>query len=207
VNGRAVRALSPDRGRLATEDLIEIPPAGGHTLLPRHWAWLAHRPNGTSAALRRLIDEASRRAEPGAASRARRDATYRVVSVLGGNRGGRGGTQEARVGGDQQVRAAGHGRGEHPGIVRASHRNRQKSRRARHDGLAFQHLPGEGQDGWRHLELLTQDAIDLLQDDAGHDELVLREGDAQGIRRQAAGREGADQRRGLGTLRQDVRWC
>ncbi len=58
------------------------------TLLPRHWAWLALQPNGASAALRRLIDQASTRADPGAKVRDRRDATYRVMSALAGNRVG-----------------------------------------------------------------------------------------------------------------------
>ncbi len=40
------------------------------SLLPRHWDWLEEQPNGISAALRRLVDEARKR-EPGA-QRARR---------------------------------------------------------------------------------------------------------------------------------------
>jgi uncharacterized protein len=58
------------------------------TLLPRHWAWLARQPNGASAAIRRLIDEASRRSDAEGGSRARRDAAYRVMAALAGNRVG-----------------------------------------------------------------------------------------------------------------------
>jgi uncharacterized protein len=39
-------------------------------LLPRHWAWLEEQPNGISAAIRRLVEEASKK-EPGR-ERARR---------------------------------------------------------------------------------------------------------------------------------------
>ena len=34
------------------------------SLLPRHWAWLEQQPNGASAALRRIVDQARKR-EPG----------------------------------------------------------------------------------------------------------------------------------------------
>lgn len=58
------------------------------TLLPRHWAWLADQRGGASAALRRLVEEASRRVDPAADTRKRRDATYRVMVALAGNRPG-----------------------------------------------------------------------------------------------------------------------
>ena len=55
------------------------------TLFPRHWEWLEAQPNGASAALRRLVDQA-RKAEP-AAEKARRvrDALYRVLNAVGGD--------------------------------------------------------------------------------------------------------------------------
>jgi uncharacterized protein len=55
------------------------------SLLPRHWEWLEAQPNGISAALRRLVDTASKR-EPGQ-ERARRlrAAASRVMSALAGN--------------------------------------------------------------------------------------------------------------------------
>ena len=55
------------------------------TLLPRHWDWLAQQTGGTSAALRRLIDEA-RRADGGrTARRQAHEAAYRVMTALGGD--------------------------------------------------------------------------------------------------------------------------
>lgn len=71
----------PGRPRLGVESR-EV------TLLPRHWAWLETQPNGASAALRRLVDGATRHANPEEVSRRRRDAAYRVMSVLAGNRAG-----------------------------------------------------------------------------------------------------------------------
>jgi len=58
------------------------------TLLPRHWAWLELQPNGASAALRRLVDSATKRDRRESPGPARRDAAYRVMAVLGGNRRG-----------------------------------------------------------------------------------------------------------------------
>jgi hypothetical protein len=56
------------------------------SLLPRHWDWLENQPHGISAALRRLVEEASKR-EPQEEKRRRAiDATSRVMSVLAGNR-------------------------------------------------------------------------------------------------------------------------
>lgn len=55
------------------------------SLLPRHWEWLEEQPNGISAAIRRLVDEARKR-EPGA-QRARRlrDATSRFMWSMAGD--------------------------------------------------------------------------------------------------------------------------
>ncbi len=56
------------------------------TLLPRHWSWLETRPNGVSAALRRVVDEAMRREDPYAERmRAARDAAAKAMWVLAGN--------------------------------------------------------------------------------------------------------------------------
>ncbi|MFN3522242.1 MAG: DUF2239 family protein [Phenylobacterium sp.] len=58
------------------------------TLLPRHWEWLAQQPGGASAALRRLVDQA-RKANAGAdEARQARDAAYRLMSALAGDRPG-----------------------------------------------------------------------------------------------------------------------
>jgi hypothetical protein len=55
------------------------------TLLPRHWEWLAGQPGGASAALRRLVEEARRAAEPGDRFRAAQTAVYRVMQGLAGD--------------------------------------------------------------------------------------------------------------------------
>ena len=55
------------------------------SLLPRHWEWLEEQPNGISAAIRRLVDEARKR-EPGA-QRARRlrDSISRFMWAMAGD--------------------------------------------------------------------------------------------------------------------------
>ena len=53
------------------------------TLLPRHWDWLSAQPGGASVALRKLVEDASRR--PESRQRARRDAAYRFATALVGN--------------------------------------------------------------------------------------------------------------------------
>jgi hypothetical protein len=55
------------------------------SLLPRHWEWLEQQPQGSSAALRRLVDEARKR-EPGK-ERARRirEAASKFMWVMAGN--------------------------------------------------------------------------------------------------------------------------
>jgi hypothetical protein len=55
------------------------------TLLPRHWDWLSRQPGGASAAIRRLVEEASRKA-PGPAEK--RDSAYRFLSDMCGDRPG-----------------------------------------------------------------------------------------------------------------------
>lgn len=55
------------------------------SLLPRHWDWLEEQPNGASAAIRRLVDEARKR-EPGTQRERRmRDATARFMWAMGGD--------------------------------------------------------------------------------------------------------------------------
>jgi hypothetical protein len=55
------------------------------SLLPRHWEWLEQQPNGASAALRRLVDEA-RRKDPGEQRvRMTIEATDRFLSAMAGN--------------------------------------------------------------------------------------------------------------------------
>ena len=55
------------------------------SLLPRHWEWLEQQPNGASAVLRRLVDEARKR-EPGEQrARLARQAADRFMSAMAGN--------------------------------------------------------------------------------------------------------------------------
>jgi uncharacterized protein len=56
------------------------------TLLPRHWDWLAQRPGGASVAIRKLVDEARRASEDGDRLRQAREAAYRFMSVMAGNK-------------------------------------------------------------------------------------------------------------------------
>lgn len=56
------------------------------SLLPRHWEWLEQQPNGISAALRRLVDEARKRDPDAQRARRARDAASRVMTALAGDR-------------------------------------------------------------------------------------------------------------------------
>ncbi|MGZ8284126.1 MAG: DUF2239 family protein [Allosphingosinicella sp.] len=55
------------------------------TLLPRHWDWLSRQSGGASAAIRRLVEDASREA-PGPGEK--RDSAYRFLSDMCGDRPG-----------------------------------------------------------------------------------------------------------------------
>ena len=56
------------------------------SLLPSHWEWLEEQPNGISAALRRLVDEAKKRDPAEQHARRTRDAISRFMSAMAGNR-------------------------------------------------------------------------------------------------------------------------
>jgi uncharacterized protein len=56
------------------------------SLLPSHWEWLEEQPNGISAALRRLVDEAKKRDPAEQHARRARDAISRFMSAIAGNR-------------------------------------------------------------------------------------------------------------------------
>jgi hypothetical protein len=58
------------------------------SLLPAHWAWLEEQPNGISAALRRLVTEASKREPDKQRARKSREATGRFMTALAGDRPG-----------------------------------------------------------------------------------------------------------------------
>lgn len=55
------------------------------SLLPRHWEWLEQQPNGASAALRRLVDDARRKDPDAHRARLAIDATSRFLSAMAGN--------------------------------------------------------------------------------------------------------------------------
>jgi len=55
------------------------------SLLPRHWDWLEQEPNGISAALRRLVEEASKRDPAEQRARKSRAAASRFMTALAGN--------------------------------------------------------------------------------------------------------------------------
>ncbi len=56
------------------------------TLLPRHWDWLARQPGGASVALRKLVEAAQR--DPAEQARLGRDAAYRFLTTMAGDRPG-----------------------------------------------------------------------------------------------------------------------
>jgi hypothetical protein len=56
------------------------------TLLPRHWDWLAQQPGGASVAIRKLVEEARRTSEDKDRRRQAREAAYRFMSVMAGNK-------------------------------------------------------------------------------------------------------------------------
>jgi hypothetical protein len=66
---------SPGRPRLGVV-------SGEVTLLPRHWAWLRSRKGGASATIRRLVDEARRKASSGDRTRQTQEAAYRFMSDM-----------------------------------------------------------------------------------------------------------------------------
>lgn len=68
------------------------------SLLPRHWEWLEAQPNGASAAIRRLVDQA--RAQPGEAERRGREAAGRFLTAMAGNLAGYEETTRALYAGD-----------------------------------------------------------------------------------------------------------
>jgi uncharacterized protein len=55
------------------------------SLLPRHWEWLEEQPNGASAALRRLVDDARKREPELQRKRRAKDALSRVLTALAGD--------------------------------------------------------------------------------------------------------------------------
>lgn len=58
------------------------------SLLPRHWAWLEQQPQGLSATLRRLVEEAKRREPDAQRAAAALAAADRFMAALAGDRPG-----------------------------------------------------------------------------------------------------------------------
>lgn len=55
------------------------------SLLPRHWEWLEEQPSGISGALRRLVEEAMKRAPDQARARRATDAAAHFMTTMAGN--------------------------------------------------------------------------------------------------------------------------
>jgi hypothetical protein len=55
------------------------------SLLPRHWEWLAGEPQGISAALRRLVDEARKKNPGEQRARQAREAVSKFLTAMAGN--------------------------------------------------------------------------------------------------------------------------
>jgi hypothetical protein len=55
------------------------------SLLPRHWAWLERQPSGASAALRRLVEAASKNGRAQELARRARDAAGKFMWSMAGN--------------------------------------------------------------------------------------------------------------------------
>lgn len=55
------------------------------SLMPRHWEWLEQQPNGISAAVRRLVEEARKRDPDEQQARLAREAAYRFMTAIAGN--------------------------------------------------------------------------------------------------------------------------
>ena len=58
------------------------------TLLPRHWDWLSSQPGGASVALRKLVEAHLREAEGPDRVRRAREAAYRFMTAMAGDRPG-----------------------------------------------------------------------------------------------------------------------
>jgi uncharacterized protein len=58
------------------------------TLLPRHWDWLAGQPGGASVALRKLVEGALKAGEGPDRARRAKEAAYRFMTAMAGDRPG-----------------------------------------------------------------------------------------------------------------------
>ena len=76
------------------------------TLLPRHWDWLAAQPGGASVALRKLVEAARRDGAEADRIRRAREAAYRFMTALAGDRPGYEAAIRALFAGDAPGREA-----------------------------------------------------------------------------------------------------
>lgn len=119
--GPRLAVFEADTGRITDldlrEDRTEPPPrprgrpklgvtAREVTLLPRDWDWLARQPGGASATLRRLVEAARRNPSAADRMRARREAAYRMLTELAGDRPGYEEAMRALFRGDAEAFAA-----------------------------------------------------------------------------------------------------
>jgi hypothetical protein len=58
------------------------------SLLPKHWEWLQSQPNGISATLRSLIEAEMNEGSPLNTAHRARDAAYKFITVMAGDRAG-----------------------------------------------------------------------------------------------------------------------
>lgn len=72
------------------------------SLLPRHWEWLEQQPNGISAAIRRLVDEARRENPDTDRRRAAQEAANRFMMAMAGNLAGFEEASRALFAGDRE---------------------------------------------------------------------------------------------------------
>ena len=81
----ALEREAPDTaGRVGRPKLGVVPREV--TLLPRHWGWLEEQPNGASAALRRIVEEAMKREPAKQRAQRTREAIGRVITAVAGDR-------------------------------------------------------------------------------------------------------------------------
>jgi hypothetical protein len=85
VLARALAARSPEPARAGPGRPKLGVVSREVSMLPRHWEWLEQQPNGISAALRRLVEEAKKRDPEGERARLATEATSRFMTAMAGN--------------------------------------------------------------------------------------------------------------------------
>ena len=72
------------------------------TLLPRHWDWLNRQPGGASVTLRKLVEQARKAYRKKDTARLAREAAYRFITIMAGNRSGFEETSRALFSGNRE---------------------------------------------------------------------------------------------------------